>query len=174
MLVVVSGLPGVGKSTVAAALAARWGATHLSIDEVEDALLGCGLPAGERTGVAAYEAVRAAAQQNLALGNTVVVDAVNDSEPARETWRRAARATDRPLRFVLLALEDADEQRRRLTGRLRGHAHLPEPAWSRVEQVARGYADWAGDEVVRVDADAPPNTVLERVLALVTGGSTPR
>ena len=173
MLIVVSGLPGVGKSTVAAALAARCGATHLSIDEIEDALLGCGLPTGERTGIAAYEAVRAAAEQNLALGRVVVVDAVNDSDPARETWRRAARSTGRPLRFVLLTLDDRDEQRRRLADRVRGHPHLPEPAWSSVEQVARGYADWAGEELVRVDAAAPLDTVVERVLAALPPAQQP-
>jgi predicted kinase len=38
MLIVVSGLPGTGKSAVAAELAARLGAVHLSIDPIEDAL----------------------------------------------------------------------------------------------------------------------------------------
>ena len=62
MLIVVSGLPGTGKSTVAAALAGHINAVHLSVDDAEDALLGAGLPPGFRTGVAAYEAVRAAAK----------------------------------------------------------------------------------------------------------------
>lgn len=34
--------------------------------------------------------MRAAAEQTRGLGRTVVVDAVNDSEPDRETWRQAA------------------------------------------------------------------------------------
>jgi len=90
MLIVISGLPGTGKTAVAAGVAARLRAVHLSIDTVEDAMLGAGLAPGWQTGVAAYEATRAAAEQNLALGRDVVVDAVNDSEPARQTWRRAA------------------------------------------------------------------------------------
>ena len=87
-LIVVSGLPGVGKSEAARRVAAALRAVHLSIDPVEEALLSTGLAPGWTTGVAAYEAVRAAAESNLSLGLTVVVDAVNDSEPARETWRR--------------------------------------------------------------------------------------
>src|SRR3954451_4266741 len=85
VLIVISGLPGTGKSAVAAALAARLGAAHLSIDPIEDALLGAGIPRSWETGVAAYEAARVMAEQNLSLGASVVVDAVNDSEPARET-----------------------------------------------------------------------------------------
>lgn len=54
VLIVISGLPGTGKSTVAAALARNLQATHLSIDEVENAMLGAGLSPGFRTGVAAY------------------------------------------------------------------------------------------------------------------------
>ena len=87
MLVVISGLPGTGKTAVAEAVARETGSVHLSIDAVEDALLGAGLEASWTTGVAAYEAARAAAELNLALGRTVVVDAVNDSEPARDSSR---------------------------------------------------------------------------------------
>lgn len=38
-LVVLSGLPGVGKTSVAEAIAARTGSVHLSIDAVEEAIL---------------------------------------------------------------------------------------------------------------------------------------
>lgn len=93
-LLVISGLPGIGKSAVASAVAQRLEAVHLSIDPVEDAMLGAGVQQGWTTGVAAYEAVRVMAENNLALGRCVVVDAVNDSEAARDTWRRAAAATE--------------------------------------------------------------------------------
>jgi predicted kinase len=129
VLIVVSGLPGAGKSAVATELAAELGAVHLSIDPIEDALLGAGLPPSWETGVAAYEAARAAAEQNLALGRTVVVDAVNDSEPARETWRVASSRAATRLACVLLTLDDEVEHRRRLEGRVRELAHIGEPSW---------------------------------------------
>lgn len=78
VLIVISRLPGIGKTTLAAALARSVGAVHLSVDEAEDALLGVGLEPGWTTGVVAYEAVAAAAEQQLSLGLAVVVDAVND------------------------------------------------------------------------------------------------
>lgn len=160
MLVVVSGLPGTGKSAVAAALAARLGAVQVSIDPIEDALLGAGLPQSWETGVAAYEAARAVAEQNLAAGLPVVVDAVNDSEPARDTWRRAGAERF----FVLLTLDDAVEHRRRLEGRVRGMAHLPEPTWDDVRARAAGYAEWPDGGCLRLDAAQPVDRLVELII----------
>lgn len=64
-LVVISGLPGVGKTSIADVVAARVRAVHLSIDVVEEAILSCGLPPGRQMRVAAYEATRSMAEQNL-------------------------------------------------------------------------------------------------------------
>lgn len=119
-LVVISGLPGVGKTSVAASVAGRLGAVHLSIDAVEEAILGCGLKAGWQVGVAAYEAARAMADLNLRLGHDVVVDAVNDSDEARQTWRTAAAATDAGPLFVHLVVSSAREHEKRLLNRDRG------------------------------------------------------
>lgn len=156
----ISGLPGVGKTAVAAGVAARLHAVHLSVDAAEDAMLGAGLPSDWQTGVAAYEATRAAAEQNLALGWDVVIDAVNDSEPARWTWRHAAERTAAALRLVVLACSHQKEHRRRLESRQRGFRHLAEPAWAEVEARARAYQPWT-DRHVLIDTYAPLETVIE-------------
>lgn len=163
MLIVISGLPGTGKSAVAAEVANAIDAVRLSIDSIEEALLGAGLQPSWQTGVAAYEAARAAAEQNLALGRTVVVDAVNDSELARDTWRNAASRSGAALVFVLLTLDDAAEHRRRLEGRVRGLVHVPEPTWEEVRQRAASFEPWAAD-CVRVGADAPVAEVARAIL----------
>lgn len=156
----ISGLPGTGKSAVAAGIAARLHAVHLSIDTAEDAMLGAGLTPGWATGVAAYEVTRAAAEQNLALGWDVVIDAVNDSEPARQTWRHAAGRAAVALRFVVLTCSDRREHRHRLERRRRGFRHLPEPTWDQVESRASAYEPWT-DHHVLIDTYAPLETVIE-------------
>lgn len=155
MLIVISGLPGTGKSAVAAELAARSGAVHLSVDPIEDALLGAGLPRSWEIGVAAYEAARVVAEQNLVLARSVVVDAVNDSEPARATWRTASANTGAKLAFVLLTLDDEAEHRRRLEGRRRDLAHVPEPSWEDVLARAAAYEPWAEGTCLRLGAGRP-------------------
>ena len=145
-LIVVSGLPGVVKTAVAAEIARRIGGVHLSVDPVEDALLAAGLPPGGNLGVGAYEAVASMAAANVALGRTIVVDAVNDSEAARDTWRRVTGS----VTFVVLVVSDPDEHRQRLEGRHRGFTRVPEPSWSKVCDRATNYAPWSG-EYVEVD-----------------------
>lgn len=169
MLVVISGLPGTGKTAVAEAVARATGSVHLSIDAVEDALLGAGLQASWTTGVAAYEAARAAAELNLALGRTVVVDAVNDSEPARDTWRRAAMSTSATVLFVLLSLDDEVEHRRRLEGRTRRLVHIPEPTWDDVRRRAAGFEPWTGAHV-RLSAAGTVDEIATAIVARVVDG----
>lgn len=149
-LVVVSGLPGVGKTSVAVIVAVNTGSVHLSIDAVEDSILACGLPPGWQVGVAAYETVRAMAEQNLRLGHDVVVDAVNDSEEARQTWRTAAARTGASVEFVHLMISDALEHQRRLSGRDRGLTYVGEPTWADVQRRRADYAAWS-DVVLEFD-----------------------
>ena len=70
MLIVMSGLPGVGKSTLADELGRRLPACVLSVDPVEDAMLRAGLRQSFETGVAAYEVCGTLAARQLALGST--------------------------------------------------------------------------------------------------------
>ena len=161
LLVVLSGPPGIGKSTAGDALAALRPVVRLSIDDAEDAMRACGVPP-EASGVAAYEVVRAAAEQNLRLGADVVVDAVNDSAPARETWRRAADATGAALLQVVLGMDDAAAHRARLEGRSRPFTRIPEPAWADV--TALRIAPWPAS-ALRLDAALPPDELARAVLA---------
>ena len=162
MLIVISGLPATGKTTLAAALARHVGAVHLSVDLVEEALLRAGLQRGWTTGVAAYEAVGAAAQQNLVLDATVVVDAVNDSEAARQTWRDVAERAGGEVRFVLLLPPDRLEHQRRLRNRQRGLEHVAEPTWSHVAARAEAFEPWR-TEPMELQAGEPVERLAFRL-----------
>lgn len=168
MLIVISGLPATGKTTLATALSREVGAMHLSVDTIEDALLGAGLAPGWTTGVAAYEAAGAAAEQNLGLGHLVVVDAVNDSDAARETWRAAARRAGAVLRFVLLTPPPESEHQQRLLGRERGLERVAEPSWSEVLDRAGSFEAWPDEPLVLSSAES-----LDVLVARVTAELAP-
>ncbi|MDE0126972.1 MAG: AAA family ATPase, partial [Bryobacterales bacterium] len=66
MLIALGGLPGVGKSTLAASLARRIGAVHLRIDTIEQAMRNVGF---EVSGPEGYLAARDLAEDNLRIGH---------------------------------------------------------------------------------------------------------
>jgi predicted kinase len=86
VLISLSGLPGVGKTTVARELAAQIGAVHLRIDSIEQALRNEGIQVeGE-----GYAVAYAVAEDNLRLGRVVISDCVNPDRGTREAWRAVA------------------------------------------------------------------------------------
>jgi hypothetical protein len=100
VLVVMSGLPASGKSTVADLPGRKLGAAVLSIDPIEAAIWRAGIAPSFETGVAEYDVAGALAAHQLALGHTVIADVTGvASYPDLETdlARRLAdrdRATD--------------------------------------------------------------------------------
>jgi predicted kinase len=110
----------------------------------------------------AYEAVRASAEQNLKLGASVVVDAGNDSDAARQTWRNAAIATGAPLLFVLLRPPPPADHQARLRARSRALRLVREPTWEDVVERAQTYEEWT-DDLLELSATEPVDALVERL-----------
>lgn len=164
MLIAMAGLPGSGKSTVADELGRRLPAPVLSVDPVEAALWRAGIDPAQPTGLAAYVAVEAMAAEVLALGQTVVVDAVNDAEEARQQWHELAERQSVPLAWVEVVCSDPDLHRRRLESRRRDLPGFPEPAWDSLPARRAGLGSWNGERLVLDSAEAlEPN--MEKALA---------
>lgn len=159
-----AGLPGSGKSALAEDLASALGCAVLSVDPVEAAMWRAGVSRDQPTGLAAYVIVEALAAEQLRLGQTVVVDAVNAVEPAREQWRRLAERTRATLRFIEVRCSDEQEHRRRLEARGRRFDDFPEPTWEAVLDVRMGFAPWLDPRLV-IDSMAPRGDNLRIALA---------
>ncbi len=161
-LIVLAGLPGVGKSTIARRLARRRAAVWLRVDVVEAALLAAGFSRSFETGLAAYVVARDLARDHLALGRDIVIDAVNGVEEARRMWRDLASAAGVPRRVVEIVLADRAEHRRRIERR--GSATPPLPAVSWPEVVAREYLPWT-EPVLTLDGSRTPEANVRRIVA---------
>ncbi|WP_458379368.1 AAA family ATPase [Pseudomonas chlororaphis] len=142
MLIVFSGLPGSGKTTIARALASHLRATYLRIDSIEQALRNGGMA---EVGKAGYEVANALARSNLALGNRVVADCVNPVAESRQAWQGLAEAEQSPLLNVEVICMDIAEHRRRVESREADVPGLRPPSWQSV--LDHDYQAWNGERL---------------------------
>lgn len=158
MLVVMSGLPGVGKTTIARELASATDAVYVRIDSIEQALRNTGAQVEGEGYCVAY----AVAEDNLRLGRIVVADCVNPWPLTRSEWRSVANRAGVRAVDVEVVCSDADEHRRRVESRtpdLIGHRL---PTWSEV--IERDYRAWDGERLVidtaRMEVEQSVRTIL--------------
>ena len=158
MLVVVGGLPGVGKTTVARAVAGQLPAAHLRIDTFEAALVRLDLLGPGAVGAQGYELALAAAETCLAAGTGVVVDAVFDVAAARRPFREVGARHGVPVHWVRLICTDRAEHRRRVTERTADLAGHVVPTWDAVQ--ARRLDQWHERHTVVDTAAGDPVAVV--------------
>jgi predicted kinase len=165
MLIVLSGLPATGKTALASGVARALGAVLLSVDPVDSALASAGVEETGPPGLAAYAVVGAMAEDNLALGATVVVDAVNAVGEAKTFWIELARRLDTRLLAIEAVLSDGAVHRSRLAGRVRELA-IAEPTWEAVVLRRDEWVAWPFAPLV-VDSIEPLDDNVARILDAV-------
>ncbi len=151
MLIVLSGLPGTGKSSIARMLAAELSAVWLRIDSIEQALRESGDLAGSDPGESGYLAAYALAYDNLRVGLIVIGDSVNPLMLTRDAWRDIGIRAGVRVMEIETVCSDAEEHRRRIESRRTDVPGLTLPDWQAV--IGRDYEPWAR-EPVRIDTAA--------------------
>jgi len=139
MLIVLAGLPGTGKSTIARALAAEFHAVWLRIDSIEQAIRASG-PVGDDLRDTGYRVAYAVAEDNLRHGLTVIGDSVNPWMLTRNAWRDVGLRVGARVLEIETICSDRAEHRRRIESRLIDVPGLVGPDWHAV--VSRDYHAW--------------------------------
>ena len=161
MLVVLGGLPGVGKTTIARELAGVTGAVYLRVDSIEQALRHEGWNVqGE-----GYTVACAIAEDNLRLGQPVVADCVNPWPLTRDEWKGVADRAGVRLINVEVVCSDVNEHKRRVESRASDIAGHRLPTW--IEVVERDYRPWDGDWLVVDTARCDVRQAVGTILAVV-------
>ncbi len=145
MLIILGGLPGVGKTTIARELARQLSAVHLRIDSIEQAILNS--EAHRRpVGDAGYLVAYAVAFDNLKIGRTVIADSVNPISITREAWVDVARRAQVNSIEIEIVCSDASEHQRRVETRTADIPGSKLPTWQDV--ITRHYQLWEHEHIV--------------------------
>lgn len=163
-LIVLAGLPGTGKSSIAEALARQLSIPVFAKDWLEAALKRSKLQ-GE-TGYAGYELLTTLAERQLALGQSVILDSVASPAAVRAAWRSLAEVTQARWRVIECICSDEQLHRERLLARQRNIPGWHELAWEEVERVRGYYVPWQ-EEHLLLDAVNPLDENIALALAYV-------
>ncbi|MET0531186.1 MAG: AAA family ATPase [Microvirga sp.] len=139
MLIILGGLPGVGKTTLARALSQHLNATHIRVDTIEQAIRASGMLTAD-VGPAGYMVAYGVAEDNLRVGKMVVADSVNPLKVTRDAWRAVAERTSAEIVEVQIVRSDRDDHQRIVTTRTSDIEGLIPPTWDDV--VTREYEAW--------------------------------
>jgi predicted kinase len=143
LLVILGGLPGVGKTSLARELALATGATHLRIDTIEQALRDTAV-LGDLADVG-YRVAYALATDNLRLGRTVIGDSVNALAITRQAWRATAARAGAVALEVEVICSDPELHRARLAARPDDIPGMERVSWNQV--LSREYEPWDNRQV---------------------------
>jgi len=167
-LIVFSGLPASGKSSVARVLAQRIAAVWLRIDSIEQAIRDAGVVPGP-VDDAGYRAAYAVAKDNLRLGRDVIADSVNPWMLTRDAWRAVGIRAGAHVIEVETVCSDRDEHRRRVQSRVSEVLGLSLPDWDAV--IGRDYHVWDRDHVTIDTAGRDVAACVELILAAIAAAS---
>lgn len=167
ILVVLGGLPAVGKTTIALELSRQLGTFYVRIDSIEQAIRASGAIPGplEDEG---YRVGYAVAADNLRLGLNVIADCVNPLTITRDAWAAVATQVGAIIVNVEIVCSNVQEHRRRVETRVADIPGLNLPTWNDV--ATRDYQSWISKRIVIDTAGRSVKDTVEEVrskLALV-------
>lgn len=159
---IISGLPGSGKSAVAESLAENLSVPLFSVDPIESSLIKSGLKRSFETGLAAYLVAEALAGEQLKRGLSVIIDAVNPVQEARDMWLNLVRQHHATL-IIIECVLDSELHKQRIESRRRNMHGIPEVTWEDVENRRKTYVPWKEERLV-LDTAHPHEKSIKKAL----------
>ncbi|MEO8356390.1 MAG: AAA family ATPase [Chloroflexota bacterium] len=150
-LIIFSGLPGTGKSTLAEAVGKHFCIPVFAKDWLEATLLRSELvPSNQNKppGSAGYQLLTTQAERQLMLNQSVILDSVASAQSIRDMWQHLSEQYQAHWRVIECICSDQSLHRSRLSKRVR---HIPgwhELTWPDVEKVQQYHVPWQDERLI--------------------------
>ncbi len=171
-LIVFSGLPGTGKSSIAEAVGRALGIPVFAKDHLEAVMLRSGIfpkvLLENNLGYIGYDLLGVLAERQLLLGQSAILDCVASFERIRTHWRDLAVKNGAHWRVIECYCSEPMIHRQRLESRKRGIPGWPELQWSDVHRVEDYFEPWT-EKRLSLDAVQPLDDNIESALAYLGG-----
>ena len=137
ILYIFSGLPGVGKTTLARLLSKETKSVYFRIDTIEQGIRDLCSFKVEGEG---YRLTYRIARDNLQIGNSVVSDSTNPIALTRYEWEQVAVDSEAHFINIEVLCSDKNEHKRRVETRKSDISKLCLPNWDKVQE--RVFDQW--------------------------------
>lgn len=137
-LIVLAGLPGTGKTTLARQLSARLSFFYLRVDCIEAPFAAVHTQAGAKG--EGYEALINLAEENLLLGHQLMIDSVNPLHESRRMFRQLKDRMNADMIQFELKIKNSSLHQSRVENRKADLHTLKVPDWNDV--LNRSYDQW--------------------------------
>jgi predicted kinase len=162
IFVALAGLPGVGKSALARPLARELHLALIELDRIEAPLLLRDI-SGDAIGWGGYEILASLAEDNLAIGQGILIDSVCWTRAIRNQWAQIAAEQRAAFRPIEVTCPDLALHRLRIETRDRSAQGMQSPTWQRVEEARSWYEPWDSQRLV-LDSTRPLDEMLREAV----------
>ena len=163
-IILIGGIPGTGKTTLATEISRRLGIAYFSKDLLESALIGKGICSIKELNGVGYVLMERIAVSELKLGRSVILDCVASYKRVNEHWTSFK---TKEIRYIECICSDEELHKIRLESRERNIPNWYELTWGDIETIIKSYEP-CFEARLNIDSIKPLKENIERVIKYVS------